>query len=306
MKENKEWISIIEEFENYLSLEKNCAKNTVNAYARDVKKLEQHCMIALEGISPLKVTYEDLQNFLYAMTREGKNERTQARWVSSIKAFYKFLLEEEHITENPASLLEAPKLGLYLPDTLSTEDIEGMIDRIDLSMKNGYRNRCIVEILYGLGLRVSELTNLKLSDIDSKEAYARVNGKGGKIRYIPITKYTLSILQDYIDHARHMYKPTPKFADVVFLNNRGSALSRVMVFIIIKDLAAAAGIRKKISPHTLRHSFATHLLQNGADLRFIQELMGHSSITTTEIYTHLESQQLREAVVKYHPRNRVS
>jgi len=304
MEEKTQWKKLEKEFENYLQFEKNCSANTICAYSRDVRKLAAFAKKHLNGVSPLNITYENLQEFLRAQAKGKCNERTQARWVSSIKCFYKFLLEEDYITHNPSHLLEAPKLGLYLPDTLSFSEIERMTEKIDFSQKNGYRNYCILETLYGCGLRVSELIGLKLSDINLKESFMRIEGKGGKVRFVPITNYTLKIIETYVRSYRDNYNPAPKNTDILFLNNRGAALSRVMVFIIIKDMAYRAGIRKKISPHTLRHSFATHLLQNGADLRFIQELLGHSSITTTEIYTHLETENLRDAIVKYHPRNK--
>lgn len=236
-------------------------------------------------------------------SKQGISERTQARWVSSTKAFYKYLFEEELIQENPTSLLEGPKLGLYLPDTLSFDDVEKLVSVIDQSTDIGQRNFCIIEVLYGCGLRVSELIDLKLSDINFNESYIRVEGKGKKVRFVPLAPYTQKFFQNYIQHTRSHMRVAPKSTDVAFLNTRGTALSRVMVFIMIKEMAAKAGIYRSISPHTFRHSFATHLLQNGADLRFIQELLGHSSITTTQVYTHLETENLRTAIIDFHPRN---
>lgn len=303
MKTEKEWKEHLQDFDNYLKFEKNRSENTRKAYLNDIEKLSAYALEDLDGKKPHEIRCDHLREFLYRQTKEKVSERSQARWVSSVKAFYKYLLEEEVIQESPAMMLECPKLGIHLPDTLSLPEIEKIINRIDLSTNNGNRNRCMVEILYGCGLRVSELVSLSLSDLNLKESFLKVTGKGNKIRYIPLAPYTLKVLKNYINLTRDNFKPTPKHSDTLFLNNRGTSLSRVMVFIIIKDLAHDAGITKNISPHTLRHSFATHLLQNGADLRFIQELLGHSSITTTSIYTHLNSQNLRDAILKYHPRN---
>ena len=206
--------------------------------------------------------------------------------------------------DNPATLLEGPKLGLYLPDTLSFEDVERIIQAINLSTDLGRRNLCMIEVLYGCGLRVSELINLKISNINFKEFYLKVEGKGDKSRFVPLAAFTIKLIRDYIDTVRSKNKINKKHEDLLFLNSRGALMSRVIVFIIIKELTEKAGINKKISPHTFRHSFATHLLQNGADLRYIQEMLGHSSITTTEIYTHLKNDELRDVILNYHPRNK--
>jgi len=205
--------------------------------------------------------------------------------------------------DNPATLVEGPKLGLYLPDTLSFVDVERIIKAIDVTTELGKRNQCMIEVLYGCGLRVSELIDLKISNINFKELYLKVDGKGNKTRFVPLARYTADLIKDYIENVRSKYKVNKKCEDILFLNSRGSSMSRVIVFIIIKELTEKAGISKKISPHTFRHSFATHLLQNGADLRYIQEMLGHSSITTTEIYTHLKNEELREVILNYHPRN---
>ena len=241
---------------------------------------------------------------MYQLSKNKFSQRSQARWVSSIKAFFKFLAEEERRPDNPSVLLEGPKLGLYLPDTLSKEDIDKMLSVIDRNTDLGKRNFCIIEVLYGCGLRVSELINLKISNINFKEFFLQVTGKGDKVRLVPIATYTADLVTHYIREVRSKVKVKKKAEDILFLNSRGSGMSRVIVFLIIKEIAEKAGISKRISPHTFRHSFATHMLQNGADLRFIQEMLGHSSITTTEIYTHLENQQLRETILKYHPRNK--
>ena len=298
-----EWNETLENFSNYLKFERNFSDNTLDAYIRDIKKFSLYAEKNLENSKPKAITYEDLQEYLILQSKQKISERTQARWISSIKSFFKYLLEEEIRDDNPATLLEGPKLGLYLPDTLSVEDVERITKNINLSTDLGVRNQCMVEVLYGCGLRVSELIELKISDINFKEGFLKVEGKGQKVRYVPLAKYTSHLIKNYIENVRINNKINKKYEDILFLNSRGSSMSRVIVFIIIKELADKAGIRKNISPHTFRHSFATHMLQNGADLRFIQEMLGHSSITTTEIYTHLNTEELRDTILKYHPRN---
>ena len=241
---------------------------------------------------------------IYQLSKNKISERSQARAISSIKAFFKFLLEDDYRTDNPATLLEGPKLGLYLPDTLSEEDINRIITCIDNSTDIGKRNKCILEVLYGCGLRVSELIDLKISNINFKESYIMVEGKGEKTRLVPLANTTAEFIRSYIHTVRNKTKINKKYEDTLFLNSRGTNMSRVIVFIIIKELTQKAGISKSISPHTFRHSFATHLLQNGADLRFIQEMLGHSSITTTQVYTHLKTEELRDVILNFHPRNR--
>lgn len=298
-----DWNETIENFSNFLKFERNFSDNTLDAYIRDIKKFSLYAEKNLENSKPKSITYEDLQEYLILQSKQKISERTQARWISSIKSFFKYLLEEEIRDDNPATLLEGPKLGLYLPDTLSVEDVERITKNINLSTDLGVRNQCMVEVLYGCGLRVSELIKLKISDINFKEGFLKVEGKGQKVRYVPLAKYTSHLIKNYIENVRINNKINKKYEDILFLNSRGSSMSRVIVFIIIKELADKAGIRKNISPHTFRHSFATHMLQNGADLRFIQEMLGHSSITTTEIYTHLNTEELRDTILKYHPRN---
>ena len=298
-----DWNETIENFSNFLKFERNFSDNTLDAYIRDIKKFSLYAEKNLENSKPKAITYEDLQEYLILQSKQKISERTQARWISSIKSFFKYLLEEEIRDDNPATLLEGPKLGLYLPDTLSVEDVERITKNINLSTDLGVRNQCMVEVLYGCGLRVSELIKLKISDINFKEGFLKVEGKGQKVRYVPLAKYTSHLIKNYIENVRINNKINKKYEDILFLNSRGSSMSRVIVFIIIKELADKAGIRKNISPHTFRHSFATHMLQNGADLRFIQEMLGHSSITTTEIYTHLNTEELRDTILKYHPRN---
>ena len=298
------WQEKIEDFSKFLKFEKNFSDNTLDAYVRDIKKLENFAVNNLDNISPQDITYETLQEYIYQMSKNKISERSQARGISSLKAFFKFLLEEEYRDDNPASLLEGPKLGLYLPDTLSIEDIDKIINCIDKNTDIGRRNHCILEVLYGCGLRVSELVDLKISNINFKENYVLVEGKGEKTRLVPLAQSTAKLIQDYMKEVRSVNKINKKHEDCLFLNSRGTNMSRVIVFLIIKELTQKAGITKNISPHTFRHSFATHLLQNGADLRFIQEMLGHSSITTTQIYTHLKTEELRDVITKFHPRNK--
>ncbi|SFI85582.1 integrase/recombinase XerD [Kaistella treverensis] len=297
------WDDKIKDFETFLKFERNFSENTVDAYLRDLRKLQNYAEFDLEGVGPLQISYENIQEYLYQFSKKKFSERTQARWVSSIKAFFKYLLDDEVRADNPATLIEGPKLGLYLPDTLSFVDVERIIKAIDVTTELGKRNQCMIEVLYGCGLRVSELIDLKISNINFKELYLKVEGKGNKTRFVPLARYTADLIKDYHENVRSKYKVNKKCEDILFLNSRGSSMSRVIVFIIIKELTEKAGISKKISPHTFRHSFATHLLQNGADLRYIQEMLGHSSITTTEIYTHLKNEELREVILNYHPRN---
>lgn len=298
-----DWNEKIKEFTDYLTLEKNFSKNTLDAYLRDVKKLKDFSLENYPEVTPENMTYEHIQEYLFQCSKNKFSERSQARWVSSIKSFFKYLVEDEVREDNPTTLLEGPKLGLYLPDTLSVVDIERIVTAVDKTSALGQRNHCIVEVLYGCGLRVSELVELKISDINFKENYIRVDGKGDKMRFIPITDFTSDVIQEYISETRDQSKIVKKYEDFIFLNRRGSPMSRVIIFLIIKELTEKAGISKKISPHTFRHSFATHLLQNGADLRYIQEMLGHSSITSTEIYTHLQTEELRDVILTYHPRN---
>lgn len=297
------WNEKINDFENFLRFERNFSENTLDAYLRDIKKLRDYAAFDLENTGPFEITYENIQEYLFQRSKKKFSERSQARWISSIKSFFKYLVEDEFRTDNPTNLLEGPKLGLYLPDTLSFEDVNRIIAVIKNDTDLGRRNHCMVEVLYGCGLRVSELIDLKISNINFKESYLKVEGKGDKSRFVPMASFTSKLIKDYIRDIRSKYKINKKCEDILFLNSRGSAMSRVIVFIIIKELTEKAGINKKISPHTFRHSFATHLLQNGADLRYIQEMLGHSSITTTEIYTHLKNEELRDVILNFHPRN---
>ncbi|WP_294247180.1 site-specific tyrosine recombinase XerD [uncultured Chryseobacterium sp.] len=297
------WDEKIKDFEIFLRFERNFSENTLDAYIRDIRKLKEYAEADLEDTGPDTIRYEHLQEYIFNLSKQKFSERSQARWISSIKAFFRFLIEEECREDNPAELLEGPKLGLYLPDTLSLPDINKIINAIEMDTDLGKRNHCIVEVLYGCGLRVSELIDIKISNINFKEQYIKVHGKGNKTRFVPLAGYTAQLLQSYIRETRSKNKINKKYEDTLFLNSRGTSMSRVIVFLIIKELTDKAGVSKKISPHTFRHSFATHLLQNGADLRYIQEMLGHSSITTTEVYTHLKTEELRDVILNFHPRN---
>lgn len=297
------WDEKIKDFEIFLRFERNFSENTLDAYIRDIKKLKEYAEEDLENVGPDTIQYENLQEYIFNLSKKKFSERSQARWISSIKAFFKYLVEDEFRNDNPATLLEGPKLGLYLPDTLTLPDINRIIGAIELDSDLGKRNHCIIEVLYGCGLRVSELIELKISNINFQENYIKVLGKGKKIRFVPLAGYTATLLLNYISEIRSKIRISKRYEDTLFLNSRGTSMSRVIVFLIIKELTDKAGVSKKISPHTFRHSFATHLLQNGADLRYIQEMLGHSSITSTEIYTHLKTEELRDVILNYHPRN---
>jgi integrase/recombinase XerD len=288
------------DFENYLRLEKSLSENSISAYLTDVQKLENFCSLNGSDKSPVSVTYNDLTGFIAWNGQENSNARTQARILSGIRAFYRFLLIEGEINENPSTLLESPKIGLKLPDVLSVEEIDSMIRMIDLTKPEGHRNKAILETLYGCGLRVSELVGLRMTDIHRKEGFIIVTGKGNKQRLVPISRSAVKYIDLYID-GRQLLKVIHD-SNIVFLNRRGRKLTRAMIFHIIKDLAARAGIKKNIHPHTFRHSFATHMVQAGADLRAVQEMLGHESIITTEIYTHIDRSFLRDTINKYHPR----
>ena len=300
------WQSYIKGFKSFLKLEKSLSGNSVQAYIRDVEKLRSFIKISELKTSPEKVTLRNLQDFLKWITELGLSANSQARIISGIKAFYKYLLIEDVISISPAELLEGPKTGRKLPDTLSVEEIDKLIAAIDLSKAEGTRNKAMLETLYGCGLRVSELTDLKISNLHFHEGFIKVIGKGNKERFVPVGKSAIKFITIYVDDVRILQKINKEHTDTLFLNNRGSKLSRVMIFYIIKDLVKKAGINKTISPHTFRHSFATHLIEGGADLRAVQEMLGHVSITTTEIYTHLDRSYLREAILSFHPRSPVN
>ncbi len=294
------WEKSIKEFKTYLKIERSLSKNTIDSYLRDVKKLA--CFAKEKKLTELKISKSDIKDFIGKINIEGKSARTQSRIISGIKAFYKYLILEDYIKVNPTELIESPKIGMKLPDTLSISEIDTLISAIDLSHPQGERNRAILEVLYSCGLRVSELTNLKLSNIRFKEGYVKVVGKGNKERFTPIGNSAIKYLNIYLNEIRNHQNIKKGSEDIVFLNRRGNKLTRVMIFTIIKELAEKIGLKKKISPHTFRHSFATHLIEGGANLRAIQEMLGHESITTTEIYTHLDKEFLRDAIMTFHPR----
>ncbi len=298
------WNSWKKGFEAHLKLERSLSGHSVSAYASDVDKLAGFFSTEERKIAPDKITQHDLSDFFQYIHSLGVGGRTQARILSGIKAFYKYLLIEDIVKTSPAESIETPRIGRKLPEVLSVHEIESMIDVIDMSLPESLRNRAIIETLYGCGLRVSELVNLKISDIFSREEFLKVMGKGNKQRIVPIGRVALKQIDLYLSASRSHIEPVRGYEDHLFLNRRGKNLSRVMVFIIIKDLCKAAGIKKNVSPHTLRHSFATHLVEGGADLRAVQDMLGHESITTTEIYTHLSREYLRENLLSFHPRAR--
>ncbi len=295
------WETSIKGFKSYLQIERSLSDNSVQAYIRDVKKFANYA-IPIE-LSELKVTRVDISNFLAQINQEDISARSQARIISGIKAFYKYLIMEDYLKINPTELIESPKIGLKLPDTLSLIEIDKLIAAVDLSNKQGERNRAILETLYSCGLRVSELVNLQLSNIHFKEGYLKVTGKGDKERLAPIGGRAIKYLTIYINEVRNHQNIKKGNEDFIFLNNRGAKLTRVMIFLIIQKLTERIGLKKKISPHTFRHSFATHLIEGGADLRAVQEMLGHESITTTEIYTHLDNEYLRSNIIQFHPRS---
>jgi len=294
------WNTAIGDFVVYLRLERSLSKHSIEAYSLDIGKLRDFAAETLNK-SPVELLHNDIETFLATLYDQGIHKRSQARILSGVKAFYKFLILEEKINANPAELIEAPKLGLYLPDVLSLEEIEALIAAVDASRMDGHRNRAMLEVLYGCGLRVSELINLKLSDLFFNDGFIRVTGKGDKQRLVPIGDMAIKEIEWY-RRIRQTHKIDPKSEDMLFLNRHGKGLSRIMVFKIIKDLATKIGLEKNISPHTFRHSFATHLIENGADLRAVQEMLGHESILTTEIYTHVDRKRWQANILQFHPR----
>lgn len=295
------WINAIQDYALFLQLERGLSANTIESYERDIKKLILFLESNTISVSPIKINDIIIQQFIYEVSRE-LNPRSQSRIISGLRSFFDYLIFEDYRKTNPTDLLEAPKIGRKLPDTISTEEIDLIIAQIDLSHPQGERNKTMLEILYGCGLRVTELITLQLSDLFFEEGFVRVIGKGDKQRFVPINVNTAQIITNYINLVRIHQKTQKGFEDTIFLNRRGKQLTRNMVFMIIRDLAKEAEIDKKISPHTFRHSFATHLLENGADLRAIQQMLGHESITTTEIYMHVDRSFLKDVMEKYHPR----
>ncbi len=296
------WERYISHFVSFLKIEKGLSENSVLAYERDVVKLKEYALPELEH--PKDITREELKNFINALVEVGLSARSQARIISGIKQFYNFLILEDEVKDDPSELIEMPRIGRKLPEVLSIEEIDNLIAAIDLSKKESLRNRAILETLYSCGLRVSELINLKFSDLFLDEGFIRVVGKGNKQRLVPASPSVKDEIFTYKHEIRDFQDIKPGNEPYVFLNRRGAKLTRIMIFTIIRELSNKIGLTKTISPHTFRHSFATHLLEGGANLRAIQEMLGHESITTTEIYTHLDQRFLREAILSYHPRNK--
>lgn len=295
------WNTHIKSFQSYLKIERGLSKNTIDNYSFDVERL---CLYLSENgieVSPLKISDEHIQQFIYAVSKEV-NARSQARIISGLKSFFSYLIFEDYRSDSPMELIEAPRLGRKLPDTLSLQDIDSLIEAIDLSKPEGERNRAMLETLYGCGLRVSELVTLKISDLFFDEGFIKITGKGNKQRFVPVSPITQKYINVYKNTVRVHLPIQKSHEDTLFLNRRGKQLTRAMIFTIIKDLAVTIHLNKSISPHTFRHSFATHLLENGADLRAIQLMLGHESITTTEIYVHLDRKHLTQIMNNFHPR----
>ena len=296
------WEISIERFVNFLRLERSLSSNSISAYKNDIRKLREYLEVRKQSLAPTQIDFDHLRDFLHWTNELGMSPTSQSRLISGIKAFYKYLLIENHIERDPTELLESPKIGRKLPQVLTLEEIDTIIDSIDLSQAEGQRNKAIIETLYSCGLRVSELINLQLSNLYFDKGFIRVIGKGNKERLIPISQKATREITFYLENRAHL-NIEKSCEDILFLNRRGRQLTRVMVFLIVKKLAEKSGIRKKISPHTFRHSFASHLIEGGADLRAIQDMLGHESITTTETYTHLDRTYLRETIIEHHPRS---
>ena len=292
------WSDAINDFNDYLKIERGFSMNSISSYKEDISKFNKFID---NSKSPLEVSSDDIKEFLQKISK-GMNSSSQSRIISGLRSFFEFLIFEKYISQNPLRLIESPKISRKLPDTLSIEEIDLLTSNLDLSKEQGERNLAIIELLYGCGLRVSELVDLKISDLFFNENFIKVTGKGNKQRLIPIGNITKQNVNNYLQNSRNKIKVVSAFNDHVFLNRRGKNLTRAMIFTIVKNLAKKANFSKSISPHTFRHSFATHLLENGADLRTIQQLLGHESITTTEIYMHLDNKYLSEALNKFHPR----
>jgi len=295
------WIEAIQDYKSYLHIERGLSKNSIANYVYDLQKLVHWLESNKISDSPINISENTLHEFIYQIAKEV-NPRSQSRIISGLRGFFNYLIFEEYRNTNPLELIESPKIGRKLPDTLSEEEIDQVIAQIDLSKPQGERNRAILETLYGCGLRVSEAINLKISDLFFEEGFIKVTGKGDKQRFVPIAPLTMKYINLYKTEIRNHQTIPQESMDTLFLNRRGNALSRAMIFTIVKDLVQKAGIRKNVSPHTFRHSFATHLLENGADLRAIQQMLGHESITTTEIYTHIDKSHLAKVMRQYHPR----
>jgi integrase/recombinase XerD len=296
------WTEAVRGFGRYLRIERSLSPNSVAAYLNDVRKLHDYFADLKPELLPSDITYGDLSDFIAFITDTDRSARTQARLISGIRSFCRYMLTEGVINDDPSAMIESPRTGMKLPEVLTVEEIDRMVGSIDLSSPEGHRNRAIIETMYGCGLRVSELVNMRLTDIHRKEGFVSVTGKGNKQRLVPLGSVTLREIDNYMD--RRAVLPVIVDQNILFLNRRGKKLTRVMIFNIIKSTAEAAGIKKTISPHTLRHSFATHLVEGGADLRAVQEMLGHESITTTEIYTHIDRSYLRDTLLMYHPRSK--
>lgn len=293
------WMEVIKEFESFLTIEKSLSYNSIEAYMHDVALLEKFSISELNSKPPGSIDFDDIKGFIIWL--KADNPRTQSRILSGIRSFFRYMVIEGKIEENPASLIESPRLGRILPEVLSEEEIDSIIAAIDLSKPEGQRNSAIIETLYGCGLRVSELINLKLTDLHFKEEYILVTGKGDKQRLVPLNNIVIKEINKYLDDRNRLKRISD--TNILFLNRRGRRLTREMIYTIIKNLSYLAGIKKKVSPHTFRHSFATHLIKQGADLRAVQEMLGHESILTTEIYTHIDRLYLKKTIDRHHPRS---
>lgn len=298
------WAHALKEFEHYLKLEKSLSANTVKAYQDDLRKLLTFLQMQEPVPAPENTSAGELSAFVQWAAGLGMEPASQARMVSGIRAFYKFLLLNDWVEHNPAELLETPRTTRKLPDVLSPAEVDEIIGAIDLSKPHGQRNKAMLEVLYSCGLRVSELISLRISDLFFDQGFIRVRGKGDKERLAPVSPSAVKEIDVYRRHCRVHANPAPSASDILFLNQRGKKLTRVMIFTIIKNVVKQTGIKKNVSPHTFRHSFATHLVEGGADLRAVQEMLGHESITTTEIYTHLDKSYLRDTIIRFHPRNK--
>ncbi len=295
------WQNALQDYQHYLKLERGFSPNSIENYSLDLIKLITYLDVNEIQISPLKISDKTIQEFIYSVSKD-LNARSQSRLISGLRSFFSYLVFEDYRKDNPLDLMESPKIGRKLPDTISMDEVDRIIAAVDLSKNEGERNRAIIETLYGCGLRVSELLDLKLSDLFFEEGFIKVTGKGDKQRFVPISEYTIKFINIYKDEVRAHQDIKPEATDTLFLNRRGNRLTRAMIFTIVRRLTEAAGIKKKVSPHTFRHSFATHLLENGADLRAIQQMLGHESITTTEVYVHVDRSHLRDVMETFHPR----
>ncbi|MBO4567549.1 MAG: site-specific tyrosine recombinase XerD [Bacteroidales bacterium] len=294
--------NLIKHFSDYLRLEQSLSDNTINAYCHDIELFREHLEDSGKSLSVTDITHHDIEDFFAKLFDLGISSSSQARILSGIKGFYRYLIQEKVCEDDPTLLVSFPSIGRHIPEVLSYEEIVKMLDSIDLSQQFGHRNKAIIEVMYGCGLRVSEVISLNISDIYIKDEFVRIIGKGEKERLVPIGKRTLNELMLYVKGERLHQEIKAKYTDKVFISARGTSLTRQSVFLLVKSLAEKAGIKKTISPHTLRHSFATHLLEGGADLRAVQQMLGHSSISTTEIYTHVSDEYLREVITMFHPR----